>query len=179
MPEPLRLAVCGVGNNISALFQGAQYYRELTARGVPAADLPGIKHPEIGGLSVADIDFVAAFDVHPDKVGATFSSAVLAPPNNYPLLDVTLPETSFVVDPGLTAQDCAAFDPAFNRIVRRLRDTRADVLLYSLPTGLQWAGRQPTRRPPWRPAPRSSTAPLSRWPGCRPPWRRSSAAACR
>ncbi|HEY0168302.1 MAG TPA: inositol-3-phosphate synthase [Jatrophihabitans sp.] len=139
MPEPLRLAVCGVGNNISALFQGAQYYRELTAQGVAAADFPGIKHPEIGGLSVADIDFVAAFDVHPDKVGLPFHIAVLAAPNNYPRLDVTLPETDFAVEPGLTEADCAVSGPAFERIVRRLRDTRADVLLYSLPTGLQWA----------------------------------------
>jgi len=139
MPEPLRLAVCGVGNNISALFQGAQYYRELTARGVPAAELPGIKHPEIGGLSVADIDFVAAFDVHPAKVGVPFATAVLADPNNYPRLEVTLPEACFTVEPGLTAADCDRSGPAFERIVRRLRDSRADVLLYSLPTGLQWA----------------------------------------
>jgi myo-inositol-1-phosphate synthase len=139
MPEPLRLAVCGVGNNISALFQGAQYYRELTARGVPAAELPGIKHPEIGGLSVADIEFVAAFDVHPGKVGLPFSTAVLAPPNNYPRLEVTLPEAGFAVEQGLTSTDCAPSEPAFERIVRRLRDCRADVLLYSLPTGLQWA----------------------------------------
>ncbi|MEO6501813.1 MAG: myo-inositol-1-phosphate synthase [Jatrophihabitantaceae bacterium] len=139
MPEPLRLAVCGVGNNISALFQGAQYYRELSARGVPAAELPGIKHPEIGGLGVADIDFVAAFDVHPGKVGAPFHVAVLAEPNNYPLLDITLPETGFAVEPGLTEADGAGPGPAFEQIVARLRNCRAEVLLYSLPTGLQWA----------------------------------------
>lgn len=139
MPEPLRLAVCGVGNNISALFQGAQYYRELAARGVPATELPGIKHPQIGGLGVADIDFVAAFDVHPAKVGVPFATAVLAEPNNYPRLPVTLPDASFAVEPGLTQSDCDRGGAAFEAIVRRLLDSRAEVLLYSLPTGLQWA----------------------------------------
>ncbi|HST47196.1 myo-inositol-1-phosphate synthase [Jatrophihabitans sp.] len=139
MPEPLRLAVCGVGNNISALFQGAQYYRQLINHGVPASELPGIKHAEIGGLGVADIDFVAAFDVHPSKVGLPFSEAVLAAPNNYPRLDVPLPEVRFPVTPGLTAADCEPSGPAWTRILRQLRDSRAEVLLYSLPTGLQWA----------------------------------------
>ena len=138
MPDPLRLAICGVGNNISALYQGAQFYRELSADGVPDAELPGIKHPRIGGLGVSDIEFVAAFDVLESKVGQPFHEAVLAEPNNYPRLDVDLPKTDFLVEFGLTQSDLEGSE-GFERVVQSLRASSAEVLLYSLPTGLQWA----------------------------------------
>ena len=138
MSANIRLAVAGVGNNISALFQGAEYYRGLKDRGVPDQDLPGIKQPRIAGIEVGDIDFVAAFDVHPNKVGVKFREAVLAEPNNYPRLDVDLPDPWFAVELGLAPGDAPA-SPGFRRVVQALRDAEAEVLLYSLPTGLQWA----------------------------------------
>lgn len=135
MTSPIRLAVAGVGNNISALFQGVELYRRLREDGRAEQDLPGIKWPRIGGIGVSDVEFVAAFDVHPNKVGVKFREAVVAEPNNYPLLDVELPDLAVSVDAGLTEND----SPAFRRVVRRLRESEAEVLLYSLPTGLQWA----------------------------------------
>lgn len=125
-----------MGNNISALFQGAEYYRKLAAEGLSEEEFPGIKLPRIGGIGVSDIEFVAAFDVHPNKVGTKFGEAVLAPPNNYPRLDVDLPNPDVIVDEGLPAD----FTPQqFDAVVSRLRESGAEVLLYSLPTGLQWA----------------------------------------
>jgi myo-inositol-1-phosphate synthase len=137
--EPIRLAIAGVGNNISALFQGAELYRKMTAEGVAEADFPGIKWPRIGGIGVSDLSFVAAFDPHPNKVGRRFREAVLTEPNNYPRLDVELPDPDFTVTEGLTQQDADESSPVFERIVRTLRESGAEVLLYSLPTGLQWA----------------------------------------
>ncbi|MGK4580987.1 inositol-3-phosphate synthase [Kitasatospora sp. HPMI-4] len=139
MAESIRLAVAGVGNNISALFQGAELYRKMSAEGVAEADFPGIKRPRIGGIGVSDLTFVAAFDLHPNKVGVPFKDAALAEPNNYPLLGVELPDPGFSVDAGLTEEDADPSSPAFRRIVERLRESKAEVLLYSLPTGLQWA----------------------------------------
>ena len=133
-----RLAIAGVGNNISALFQGAEYYRKLEREGVEEKDYPGIKRARIGGIGVSDLSFVAAFDVHPDKVGQRIRDAVLAPPNNYPRLDVELPDPDVTVQAGLGPDD-APDTPAFERVVAMLRDSGAEVLLYSLPTGLQWA----------------------------------------
>lgn len=135
----LRLAVAGIGNNISALFQGVQLYRSLLTSGTPESSLPGIKRPMIGGLDVGAVDFVAAFDIHPNKVGARFDEAVFAAPNNYPRLDVELPEQGFVVQPGLTPRNSDPSSPDFARIVETLKSSEAEVLLYSLPTGLQWA----------------------------------------
>ncbi|MEV0591398.1 inositol-3-phosphate synthase [Nonomuraea cavernae] len=139
MTRHIKLAVAGVGNNISALFQGAEFYRNLRERGIADQDLPGIKRPRIAGIEVSDIDFVAAFDVHPNKVGVKFREAVLAPPNNYPRLDVELPDPGFAVELGLTPDDIDPSSEGFRRLVATLRDTGAEVLLYSLPTGLQWA----------------------------------------
>lgn len=139
MTKRLRLAIAGVGNNISALFQGAEYYRKLASQGVAEADFVGITRPRIGGIGVSDLDFVAAFEIHPNKVGKPFDKAVLAEPNNYPILDVTLPKVDFIVDEGFTKADSEPGSARFKAIVNRLRETKAEVLLYSLPTGLQWA----------------------------------------
>lgn len=137
MVAPVRLAVAGVGNNISALFQGVALYRRMASEGVPEAEFPGVKRPRIAGLGVSDLAFVAAFDLDHNKVGRPFHEAALTRPNNYPRLDVELTDPGFVVDPGLT--EAEASSPRFHQLVRRLRDSDAEVLLYSLPTGLQWA----------------------------------------
>lgn len=139
MSDAVQLAVAGMGNNISALFQGAEYYRKLSGGDVPEERFPGVTLPRIGGIGVSDIDFVAAFDVHPNKAGAKFADAVLAPPNNYPRLDVDLPNPDVIVDEGLTTADADPSSDAFRHVVSRLRGSGAEVLLYSLPTGLQWA----------------------------------------
>ncbi|REH18147.1 myo-inositol-1-phosphate synthase [Kutzneria buriramensis] len=139
MVASLRLAVAGVGNNISALFQGAELYRRMSAQGIAESEFPGVKRPRIGGLGVSDLRFVAAFDPHPNKVGREFHQAVLAEPNNYPLLAGELPAVDVGVDPGLSEKDVDETSPAFRRVVQRLRESDAEVLLYSLPTGLQWA----------------------------------------
>jgi myo-inositol-1-phosphate synthase len=139
MAPKLRLAVAGVGNNISALFQGVELYHEMLSKGIPESELPGIKNARIAGLGVADLEFVAAFDVNNVKVGMKFNDAILAEPNNYPRLDVAIREQGFVVELGLTSDDTDSSGSAFRRIVRVLRESNAEVLLYSLPTGLQWA----------------------------------------
>ncbi|AOJ06098.1 inositol-3-phosphate synthase [Burkholderia mayonis] len=139
MAQRIRLAVAGVGNNISALFQGVEYYRALHDQGIDEREFVGVKRPRIGGIGVSDVEFVAAFDVHPNKVGRPFDAAVLASPNNYPMLGVPLPAIAFPVDQGLTAETAGDGDTAFKHVVRRLRESEAEVLLYSLPTGLQWA----------------------------------------
>jgi myo-inositol-1-phosphate synthase len=137
MTEPLRLAVAGVGNNISALFQGVEYYRKLVSEGIGEDELDGVTRPRIGGLGVSDVSFVAAFDLHPGKVNAKFADAVLAPPNNYPRLDVVLPDVDLTVDEGMTEAEAHPESPAFQSVVERLKESGAEVLLYSLPTGLQ------------------------------------------
>lgn len=137
MASSAKVAVAGVGNNISALAQGVRYYAGLGAQGVPESALPGIRLPRIGGLSVTDVSLVAAYDVQPAKIGLDLSDAVFTTPNNYPRLGVELPAGGVVVERGLTSE--AEADRQVDRISESLRASGAEVLLYSLPTGLQWA----------------------------------------
>lgn len=138
MPGSVKLAVAGVGNNISALYQGACYYAEMSRIGDEEKALFGVRKPILGDIRVQDIEFVAAYDVSPSKVGLPFTEAVLSPPNNYPLLGVPLTRYGFLVEQGLT-EYTASSSLAIANIAKSLRDAGAEVLLYSLPTGLQWA----------------------------------------
>ncbi|MEU5259268.1 inositol-3-phosphate synthase [Amycolatopsis sp. NPDC021455] len=129
-----RVAVAGVGNNISALVQGVRYYEGRSAGEDP--ELPGIRRPVIGALRPHDVEFVAAYDVSPAKIGLDVADAILAGKNNYPRLDVTLPATGVCVEPGIREHDP---DADVRRVTESLRRSGAEVLVYSLPTGLQWA----------------------------------------
>jgi myo-inositol-1-phosphate synthase len=76
--KKVRVAVVGVGNCASSLVQGVTFYRDADA----SAPVPGLMHPELGGYRIADIEFVAAFDVAEGKVGHDLGEAIHAPPNN-------------------------------------------------------------------------------------------------
>jgi myo-inositol-1-phosphate synthase len=73
----IKVALVGVGNCSSFLVQAVEYYRERKER-----DIPGIMHVVLGGYRIADIDFVAAFDVDRRKVGRDLSKAIFQEPNN-------------------------------------------------------------------------------------------------
>jgi myo-inositol-1-phosphate synthase len=129
----MKLAIAGVGNNISALVQGIGVYRRSELGG----PLPGVTHEVLGGVRVTDIDVVAAFDVAAHKVGARLSEAIFASPNNYPVLDVPLgvdPE----VTPGIEDPED---EQQIEMVAKLLREQDTEVLLYSLPTGLPAVAR--------------------------------------
>ena len=73
----IRVAIVGVGNCASALYQGFTYYKERNCEGLMRTD--------IGGYSIRDIEVVAAFDIDERKVGKHMADAILAPPNCTPL----------------------------------------------------------------------------------------------
>lgn len=138
MGSVMRLAVAGVGNNISALLQGLYFYRDLLNRGVPNADLPGILHPSIGGMNVDDVEIVAAFDIRSQIIGQGLDTAIFQSPNNYPRLGVDVPQLATKVMLGLGLEPGGVLLRR-EQIVEELRRSGADTLLYSLPTGMQWA----------------------------------------
>ncbi|MFF2374981.1 hypothetical protein ACFVUW_11425 [Streptomyces xiamenensis] len=130
----MRLAVAGIGNNISALVQGIGFYRQRDS----SEQLPGVTHPILGGLRVTDIDVVAAFDVSEAKVGQPLSEAIFAAPNNYPELGtLRLTEDPEVV-PGIADPDDKQ---QIASVTKLLRELEVEVLLYSLPTGLPEVAR--------------------------------------
>jgi myo-inositol-1-phosphate synthase len=126
--KKMRLAIAGVGNNTSALVQGLGFYG--TERG---KHLPGVARPSLNGIGVTDIEVVAAFDLANDKVGRPLSAAIFAPPNNYPNLHAPVVEP----DPSVLMGISDATDAQQLRgVASVLEKQHAEVLLYSLPTGL-------------------------------------------
>jgi myo-inositol-1-phosphate synthase len=120
--ERVKVAVIGVGNNISALVQGIALHRAT-------GSLVGIRRPVLGGLGVGDIDVVAAFASSPEKIGKDLTEAIFLPPNNYPRLTSELPLSGVTVRRGLT--DVTEME----RVAGELAG--AEVVLYAAPSGRQ------------------------------------------
>lgn len=68
----IKIAIAGVGNCVSMLVQGIEYYKKNKTE-------IGLMHPDLGGYKVSDIEVVAAFDVNKDKVGKDVSEAIFEP----------------------------------------------------------------------------------------------------
>ena len=143
----IRVAVVGVGNCASSLVQGKYHY---TGKNTAA----GLIHEDIGGYRVADIDFVAAFDVDPRKVGRDLGEAIFAKPNCTKVFHAGVPATGTVVRmgarlDGVAPHMLAANDRGFEtddtadatraQIVAALRESGAEVLVNFLPVGSQAA----------------------------------------
>ncbi|WP_412539433.1 inositol-3-phosphate synthase [Longispora sp. K20-0274] len=121
-----KVAVVGVGNNVSALVQGIAYYRD-------SGSLVGIRRPVIDGLGVGDVDVVAAFALSDQKVGADLADAIFMAPNNYPRITTSLPPTGVRVQRGLTDET------GVERVARALAG--AEAVLYAAPSGLPEVAR--------------------------------------
>ena len=74
--KKIKIAVIGVGNCFSALYQGFAYYQANKNNSVS-----GIMFEDIGGYTPTDIEVVAAFDVDKRKVGKPIGEAIFALPN--------------------------------------------------------------------------------------------------
>ena len=122
MSDRVKVAVVGVGNNVSALVQGIARHRAT-------GSLVGIRRPVLDGLGVADIDFVAAFATSPEKIGTDLCEAIFLPPNNYPRLTSELPRSGVTVRRGLTGPDRSGVE----RVAGDLAG--AEVVLYAAPSG--------------------------------------------
>jgi len=126
MIKRVKVAVVGVGNNISSLVQGIALHRAT-------GSLVGIRRPVIDGLGVGDVDFVAAFATSPEKIGKDLTEAIFLPPNNFPRLASELPLTGITVRRGIT--DAAEVE----RVAAELAGV--EVVLYAAPSGRQDTAR--------------------------------------
>ena len=138
----VKVALAGVGNCVSSLVQGVEYYRE-------AADdeqVPGLMHVRLGGHHVSDLEFVAAFEVDAEKVGKDLSEAIWAGHNNtikfsdVPVLGVEVQRGPTLDGLGEYYRDEIEESPAEPvDVARVLRETGADVLACYLPVGSEEA----------------------------------------
>ncbi|QQS19718.1 inositol-3-phosphate synthase [Candidatus Saccharibacteria bacterium] len=144
--KSIRVAVVGVGNCFSSLYQGLEYYRENTGD-----IIPGVMYADIGGYRTSDIAVVATFDVDPRKVGRPTGEAIFAQPNCARVFQEKVPEGPFVqmgnpldgVSDYMQQQPeefgfrVAKTKPA--DVVKILKETKADILINYLPVGSQLA----------------------------------------
>jgi myo-inositol-1-phosphate synthase len=136
MSKKVKVALAGIGNCSSSLVQGVEYY------GNAKSGLRGLNYPTIGGYSVQDLDFVAAFDIDRRKVGHDLSEAIFAEPNNVRKIAQPRPfgvqvKMSQPLD-GISPIAGNKIEPSDSKaanVVDVLKSSKADVLVNLVPTG--------------------------------------------
>ena len=149
MSKKIRVAVAGIGNCFSSLYQGLEHYKDTDPEnGV----IPGVMQMRIGGYHPADIQVVAAIDVDRRKVGRPVGEAIFAAPNCARVFCKDVP-LGPIVQMGLPLDGVSDFmehtqpehlgfrvsneDPV--DVVQLLKDSKADILINYLPVGSQQA----------------------------------------
>ena len=138
----INVAIIGVGNCASSLVQGVHYYRDAREDEF----VPGLMHVNLGGYHIADINFVAAFDIDKNKVGKDLAEAIFTPPNNT-MKFCDVPKTGVQVERGMTHDGLGKY---LSRIITKapgstadivgiLKETETDVVLNYLPVGSEEA----------------------------------------
>lgn len=148
MSKKIRVAVVGVGNCFSSLYQGLEYYKDTDPEN---GHIPGVMQMRIGGYHPADIQIVAAFDVDRRKVGRPVGEAIFAAPNCARVFCEEVPDGPTVlmgpvldgVSPYMQAQPEKYGFRVSNEepvdAVKVLKEQKVDVLLNYLPVGSQQA----------------------------------------
>jgi myo-inositol-1-phosphate synthase len=146
----IRVAIVGIGNCASSLVQGLAHYENGGAN-----EQIGLMHWDLAGYRPTDIKLVAAWDVDRRKVGTDVGDAIFAKPNCTTIFCDHVPASGVKVEMGRVldgysehmseAPDDRTFlladeaQPEKEDVVRRLRETKTDVLLNYLPVGSQEA----------------------------------------
>lgn len=142
----IKVAVVGVGNCFSALYQGLEFYKNNTDD-----KIPGVMFADIGGYRLQDIEIVAAFDVDRRKVGLPVGKAIFEKPNCARVFEPNVPDGPIVQmgsvldgisdymanereDKGFRASD----KPSVS-VVDALQSSGAQIMLNYLPVGSQQA----------------------------------------
>ena len=140
--ETINVAIVGVGNCASSLVQGVHYYKDAKEDEF----VPGLMHVNLGGYNIADINFVAAFDIDKNKVGKDLAEAIFTKPNNT-IKFCDVPKTGIRVERGMTHDGLGKYlsqiitkapGPTAN-IVDILKKTETDVVINYLPVGSEEA----------------------------------------
>jgi myo-inositol-1-phosphate synthase len=145
----IRCAVVGVGNCFAGLVQGIEYYKRN-----PKEEVVGVMSPVVGGYSIHDIDFVAAFDVDSKKVGKPLGEAVYAEPNKVrwvdslsAMKDVVVMQSPQLDGVGMYVQKVVTpvkerpVEELKREAMKELKDRKAEILVSYLPVGADKATR--------------------------------------
>lgn len=148
--DKIRIAVIGVGNCVSSLLQGIEYYRHKNSE-----DAVGLMHWDIAGYKPYDIEVVAAFDIDRRKVGKDVNEAIFQRPNCTAVFCEEMPRTGVAVKMGRILdgfsdhmkdyEDDYTFvpsdgpEPTKEDVVRTLNESGTEILLNYLPVGSEEA----------------------------------------
>jgi myo-inositol-1-phosphate synthase len=142
----IKIAVAGVGNCFSALYQGIEYYKNVAGESIP-----GVMIGNIGGYHPCDIEVVAAFDIDSRKVGKRVGEAIFSLPNCARVFQKDVPDGPPVMmgNPADGFSDYMLSQPEDRGfrlsaaqpvdVVKVLQDSRADILVNYMPVGSQEA----------------------------------------
>lgn len=142
----IKVAIVGVGNCASAIYQGLTYYKD-----VRRDNIPGVMFANIGGYTIQDIEVVAAFDVDKRKVGLPIGQAIFAEPNCARVFAKDVPngpvvQMGHVFDGISDYMEQEREDRGFRvsskepvKVVEALKDSGAQILINYLPVGSQEA----------------------------------------
>ncbi len=138
----INVAIIGVGNCASSLVQGVHFYRDAQE----GQEIPGIMHPLLGGYHIADLNFVAAFDIDKNKVGKDLAEAIFTTPNNTMKFS-DVPPLGVPVERGMTHDGLGKY---LSQIIQKapgataditgiLKEREVDVVINYLPVGSEEA----------------------------------------
>lgn len=147
----IKVAVAGIGNCASSLIQGVEYYKDVSAKDEL---VPGLMHNVLGGYTISDIEFVAAFDVDKRKVGKPLNKAIFEKPNNTKVFQEKIPKWGdVIVKKGPVLDGVAAHMADYPEeqsfridekqkpcdVTQELKESGADLLVNYMPVGSQKA----------------------------------------
>lgn len=142
----IKVAIVGVGNCASAIYQGLTYYKNAKGK-----NIPGVMFADIGGYTLQDIEVVAAFDVDARKVGLPMGQAIFAEPNCARVFAKDVPDgptvqMGKVLDGVSEYMENEREDRGFRladktpvNVVKALEGSGAEILVNYLPVGSQRA----------------------------------------
>jgi myo-inositol-1-phosphate synthase len=148
--DKIRIGIIGVGNCVSSLLQGIEYYSHKTEK-----DAIGLMHWAIGGYLPSDIEVASAFDIDKRKVGRDVNEAIFERPNCTMVFYGNMPKTGVKVSMGRIMdgwsehmknyEDDYTFVPSKAKeatkkdVVEILKKSRTEILCNYLPVGSEEA----------------------------------------
>lgn len=146
----IKIGIVGIGNCVSSLIQGIEYYRHKSID-----DAIGLMHWDINGYKPYNVKVAAAFDIDKRKVGKDVAEAIFAPPNCTTIFCKDVPKTGVEVKMGKIldgySEHMKGYDDEYTfvlgdekeaekeDVVQILKESEAEILLNYLPVGSEEA----------------------------------------
>ena len=142
----IKIAIVGVGNCFSSLYQGLTYYNDKSVD-----EISGVMFPKIGDYMPCNVEVVAAFDVDHRKVGLPVGKAIFSLPNCARVFEQNVPDGPIVQmghvldgvsDYMLEQPEKYGFRVSNELpvdVCKVLKDSGAEILINYLPVGSQKA----------------------------------------